>query len=119
MQLLLLAFLTFSSAVLALDTYTETRNVTDAAGNSFSCTYSLVYDSSSAKVYRQQSGVACQPNVNGKQTIEDVVIEAIGKTATVTYTVKKDKTGISKIALANSPTTASPTTAASGSTTAP
>ena len=45
------------------------------AGNSFSCTYSLVYDSSSAKVYRQQSGVACEPNVNGKQTIEDVVIE--------------------------------------------
>merc|ERR1719175_564996 len=119
MQLLFLGFLTFSSAVLALDTYTETRNVTDAAGNSFSCTYSLVYDLSSGKVYRQQSGVACQPNVNGKQTIEDVVIEAIGKTATVTYTVKKDKTGISKIALANSPTTASPTTAASGSTTAP
>ena len=26
-------------------------------------------------MYRQQSGVACQPNVNGKQTIEDVVIE--------------------------------------------
>merc|ERR1712168_122959 len=66
----------------------------------------------SGKVYRQQSGVACQPNVNGKQTIEDVVIEAIGKTATVTYTVKKDKTGISKIALADyiAPTTAAPTT---------
>merc|ERR1712168_1243442 len=123
---ILLALLTFSSAVLALDTETETRDVTDAAGNSFNCTYSLVYDSSSSKVYRQQSGVACQPNVNGKQTIEDVVIEAIGKTATVTYTVKKDKTGISKIALADyidpttvAPTTASPTTAASGSTTAP
>jgi len=121
MQLLLLAFLTFSSPVLALDTFTETRDVTDAAGNSFSCTYSLVYDSSSAKVYRQQSGVACEPNVNGKQTIEDVVIEAIGKTATVTYTVKQDKTGISKIALADyiAPSTASPTTAAPGSSTAP
>merc|ERR1719305_825283 len=120
---LLLAFLTFSSAALALDTYTETRDVTDAAGNSFSCTYSLVYDSNSAKVYRQQSGVACEPNVNGKQTIEDVVIEAINKTATVTYTVKQDKTGISKIALADyiAPTTAAPTTAApaSGSSTAP
>merc|ERR1712037_288123 len=104
----LLAFLTFSSAALALDTYTETRDVTDAAGNSFSCTYSLVYDSNSAKVYRQQSGVACEPNVNGKQTIEDVVIEAINRTATVTYTVKQDKTGISKIALADyiAPTTA-------------
>merc|ERR1712055_474895 len=114
MQLLLLAFLTFSSPVLALDTFTETRDVTDAAGNSFSCTYSLVYDSNSAKVYRQQSGVACQPNVNGKQTIEDVVIEAINKTATVTYTVKQDKTGISKIALADyiAPTTAAPSTAA-------
>merc|ERR1712037_440228 len=124
----LLAFLTFSSAALALDTYTETRDVTDAAGNSFSCTYSLVYDSNSAKVYRQQSGVACEPNVNGKQTIEDVVIEAINKTATVTYTVKQDKTGISKIALADyiapttaAPTTAAPTTAApaSGSSNAP
>jgi len=111
---ILLALLTFSSAVLALDTYTETRNVTDAAGNSFSCTYSLVYDSNSAKVYRQQSEVACQPNVNRKQTIEDVVIEAINKTATVTYTVKQDKTGISKIALADyiAPTTAAPSTTA-------
>jgi len=65
-------------------------------------------------VYRQQSGVACEPNVNGKQTIEDVVIEAINKTATVTYTVKQDKTGISKVALADyiAPTTAAPTTAA-------
>merc|ERR1712212_1213719 len=121
---LLLAFLTFSSAALALDTYTETRDVTDAAGNNFTCEYSLVYDSSSAKVYRQQSGVACQPNVNGKQTIEDVVIKAINKTATDTYTVKQDKTGISKIALADyiAPTTAAPSTTASagnGSTTAP
>ena len=57
------------------ETYTETRDVTDAAGNNFTCEYSLVYDSSSAKVYRQQSGVACLPNVNGKQTIEDVVIK--------------------------------------------
>merc|ERR1712212_1035949 len=93
-------------------------------GNNFTCEYSLVYDSSSAKVYRQQSGVACQPNVNGKQTIEEVVIEAINKTATVTYTVKQDKTGISKIALADyiAPTTAAPSTTASsvnGSTTAP
>merc|ERR1719318_13233 len=121
---LLLALLTFSSAVLALDTYTETRDVTDAAGNSFSCTYSLAYDSNSTKVYRQQSGVNCEPNVNGKQTIEDVVIEAINKTATVTYTVKQDKTGISKIALADyiAPTTAAPTTttaAVSGTSTAP
>merc|ERR1712192_17294 len=118
------AFLTFSSAALALETYTETRDVTDAAGNNFTCEYSLVYELSSSKVYRQQSGVACQPNVNGKQTIEDVVIEAINKTATVTYTVKQDKTGISKIALADyiAPTTAAPSTTASagnGSTTAP
>ena len=41
------------------ETYTEYRDVTDAAGNNFTCEYSLVYDSSSAKVYRQQSGVAC------------------------------------------------------------
>merc|ERR1719234_232865 len=121
---LLLVFLTFSSATLALETYTETRDVTDAAGNNFTCDYSLVYDSNSAKVYRQQSGVACQPNVNGKQTIEDVVIEAINKTATVTYTVKQDKTGISKIALADyiAPTTAAPSTTAAagnGSTAAP
>merc|ERR1712142_162023 len=122
---LLLVFLTFSSAALALETYTETRDVTDAAGKNFTCEYSLVYDSSSAKVYRQQSGVACQPNVNGKQTIEDVVIKVINKTATVTYTVKQDKTGISKISLADyiAPTTAAPSTttasAGNGSTAAP
>merc|ERR1712181_188326 len=122
---LLLVVLTFSSAALALETYTETRDVTDAAGNNFTCEYSLVYELSSAKVYRQQSGVDCQPNVNGKQTIEDVVIEAINKTATVTYTVKQDKTGISKIALVDyiaPTTTAAPSTTASagnGSTTAP
>merc|ERR1712181_98212 len=122
---LLLVVLTFSSAALALETYTETRDVTDAAGNNFTCEYSLVYELSSSKVYRQQSGVACQPNVNGKQTIEDVVIEAINKTATVTYTVKQDKTGISKIALVDyiaPTTTAAPSTTAAagnGSTTAP
>ena len=110
-----LSVVSFLSMTYLKDTYTETRDVTDAAGNnvtstdafwyififdkfyifdifdifgifdtflgnSFSCTYSLVYDSNSAKVYRQQSGVACEPNVNGKQTIEDVVIEVgIGK----------------------------------------
>merc|ERR1712130_567849 len=119
----LLVILTLTSAAIALDIYTETRDVTDAAGNTFSCTYSLHYDASSAKVYRVPSGVACLPNVNGKQTIEDIVIEAINKTATVTYTVKQDLTGISKIALADyiAPTTtaAATTTGAPITTTAP
>merc|ERR1719431_2370460 len=85
----------------ALETYTETRDVTDNGGRVFSCTYSLAYDPDTAKVYRLQSAVSCQPNVNGKQTIEDVDILAINKTATVTYTVKKDLTGITKIVLAD------------------
>jgi len=89
------------SQTLALETYTETREVTDNGGNVFSCTYSLAYDPATAKVYRLQSGVSCEPNVNGKQTIEDISILAINKTATVTYTVKQDLTGITKIVLAD------------------
>jgi len=68
-------------------------------------------------VFRRRSSVKCEPNTNGKQTVEDLVIEAIGKTVSVTYQPRKDKTGIKKIVLADyvpPPTTTSRPTTASG-----
>ena len=87
------------------ETYTETRDVTDNGGKVFSCTYSLSYDPNTAKVflpppikpstcpfpirpyfpihpyiekvYRQESSVSCDPNTNGKQTEELLIIEVI------------------------------------------
>ena len=77
------------------ETYTETRDITDSAGNTFSCLYTIVYDPSrkvfspnlvlfcSARVsdsffckvvYRRQSSVQCDPDTNGKQTTEDIII---------------------------------------------
>ena len=57
------------------ETFTETRDITDSAGNTFTCEYSLVYDAARKVVYRTKSSVKCEPNTNGKQTVEDVVIE--------------------------------------------
>ena len=87
------------------ETYTETRDVTDNGGSVFSCTYSLSYDPNTAKVflpppikpstcpfpirpyfpihpyiekvYRQESSVSCDPNTNGKQTEELLIIEVM------------------------------------------
>merc|ERR1711962_1928818 len=100
---------------LFLDTYTETRDIVDPAGNTFTCLYSLTYDADRQVVFRKQSSVQCEPNTNGKQTVEYIVIEAIGKNVSVTHQSRKNKTGIKKIVLSDyvpPPTTTSkPTTA--------
>ena len=44
--------------------------------------------------------MACDPNTTGKETVEDIVIEDINKTAMVTYVPRKDLTGIKLITLA-------------------
>jgi len=105
---------TTSTTPIPLETYTETRDVTDSAGKTFSCTYSLAYDAATAKVYRTRSSVSCDPNTNGQETVEEITIEAINKTATVTYVPRTDLTGIKKIALSDyiPTTTVSPTTTA-------
>jgi len=110
---------TTTTTELPLSTYTETREVTDAEGTTFTCTYSLAYDPATAKVYRRRSSVACDPNTTGKETVEDIVIEDINKTATVTYVPRKDLTGIKLITLAEyvATTTSADTTTTSGDTT--
>merc|ERR1711990_839045 len=103
-----------------LETYTETRDVTDSAGTTFSCTYNLAYDAATAKVYRTRSSVSCDPNTTGQETVEEITIEAINKTATVTYVPRTDLTGIKKIALSDyiPTTTVSPATTTAAATTA-
>merc|ERR1711970_341917 len=110
---------TTSTTPIPLETYTETRDVTDSAGTTFSCTYNLAYDAATAKVYRTRSSVSCDPNTTGQETVEEITIEAINKTATVTYVPRTDLTGIKIIALSDyiptttvSPTTTAATTAA-------
>merc|ERR1712037_689361 len=117
---------TTSTTPIPLETYTETREVTDSAGTTFSCTYNLAYDAATAKVYRTRSSVSCEPNTTGQETVEEITIEAINKTATVTYVPRTDLTGIKKIALSDyiptttvSPTTAAGTTATAATTGAP
>merc|ERR1711971_533858 len=83
MKLLLLVFVISSAA--ALETYTETRDITDSAGSTFSCLYTIVYDASRKVVYRKQSSVQCNPDTNGKQTTEDIIIAAAGMSVAVTY----------------------------------
>jgi len=104
---------TTSTTPIPLETYTETRDVTDSAGTTFSCTYNLAYDAATAKVYRTRSSVSCDPNTTGQETVEQITIEAINKTATVTYVPRTDLTGIKKIALSDYiPTTTATTVAA-------
>merc|ERR1712172_50662 len=99
-MMFLIVFLAVSSvSSLQLEVYEETRAVTDPDGTNFSCLYKLSYDPKTAKVYRQQSSVKCEPNIRGKQTVEDITIEAIGKVASVTYVPRKDLVGIKKITL--------------------
>merc|ERR1719222_1378957 len=108
---------TTSTTPIPLETYTETREVTDSAGTTFSCTYNLAYDAATAKVYRTRSSVSCDPNTTGQETVEEITIEAINKTATVTYVPRTDLTGIKKIALSDYiPTTTVPPTTAAGTT---
>merc|ERR1711934_705598 len=110
---------TTSTTPIPLETYTETRDVTDSAGTPFSCTYNLAYDAATAKVYRTRSSVSCDPNTTGQETVEEITIEAINKTATVTYVPRTDLTGIKKIALSDyiPTTTVSPATTTAAATT--
>merc|ERR1711936_266052 len=120
MKLLLLVFVISSAA--ALETYTETRDITDSAGNTFSCLYTIVYDTSRKVVYRKQSSVQCNPDTNGKQTTEDIIIAAAGMSVAVTYQPRTGKTGIKKTVVSKytaPTTTAAPTTAAPATTGAP
>merc|ERR1712181_1156 len=113
MKLLLLVFVISSAA--ALETYTETRDITDSAGSTFSCLYTIVYDASRKVVYRKQSSVQCNPDTNGKQTTEDIIIAAAGMSVAVTYQPRTGKTGIKKTVVSDytaPTTTAAPTTAA-------
>merc|ERR1712168_801867 len=117
MKILLLVFVISSSA--ALETYTETRDITDSAGNTFSCLYTIVYDPSRKVVYRKQSTVQCNPDANGKQTTEDIIIAAAGMSVAVTYQPRTGKTGIKKTVVSDytaPTTTAAPTTAAPATT---
>merc|ERR1712037_673044 len=112
MRLLLLVFVISSAA--ALETYTETRDITDSAGNTFSCLYTIVYDASRKVVYRRQSSVQCDPDTNGKQTTEDIIIADAGMSVAVTYQPRTGKTGIKKTVVSEytaPTTTAAPTTA--------
>merc|ERR1719182_80183 len=117
MKLLLLVFVISSAA--ALETYTETRDITDSAGNTFSCLYTIVYDVSRKVVYRKQSSVQCDPDTNGKQTTEDIVIAEAGMSVAVTYQPRTGKTGIKKTVVSDytaPTTTTAPTTAAPATT---
>merc|ERR1712181_46910 len=119
MKLLLLVFVISSAA--ALETYTETRDITDSAGSTFSCLYTIVYDASRKVVYRKQSTVQCNPDTNGKQTTEDIIIAAAGMSVAVTYQPRTGKTGIKKTVVSDytAPTTTAAHTTAAPSTAAP
>merc|ERR1712183_126745 len=117
MKLLLLVFVISSAA--ALETYTETRDITDSAGNTFSCLYTIVYNASRKVVYRRQRSVQCDTDTNGKQTTEDIIIADAGMSVAVTYQPRTGKTGIKKTVVSEytaPTTTAAPTTAAPATT---
>merc|ERR1712180_188254 len=120
MKLLFFVFVLASAA--ALETYTETRDITDSAGNTFSCLYTIVYDPSRKVVYRRQSTVHCDPNTNGKQTTETIIIAEAGMSVDVTYQPRTDKHMPKKTAVSDyvaPTTTAPPTTTAAPTTAAP
>jgi len=94
MKLLLLVLVISSAA--ALETYTETRDITDSEGTTFSCLYTIVYDPTRKVVYRRQSSVKCNPDTNGKQTTEEIIIAEAGMSVAVTYQPRTGKTGIKK-----------------------
>merc|ERR1712180_375547 len=117
MKLLFFVFVLASAA--ALETYTETRDITDSAGNTFSCLYTIVYDPSRKVVYRRQSTVHCDPNTNGKQTTETIIIAEAGVSVDVTYQPRTDKHMPKKTAVSDyvAPTTTAPPTTAAPATT--
>merc|ERR1712180_354577 len=119
MKLLFFVFVLASAA--ALETYTETRDITDSAGNTFSCLYTIVYDPSRKVVYRRQSTVHCDPNTNGKQTTETIIIAEAGMSVDVTYQLRTDKHMPKKTAVSDyvAPTTTAPPTTAAPTTAAP
>merc|ERR1712156_930890 len=119
MKLLFFVFVLASAA--ALETYTETRDITDSAGNTFSCLYTIVYDPSRKVVYRRQSTVHCDPNTNGKQTTETIIIAEAGMSVDVTYQPRTDKHMPKKTAVSDyvAPTTTAPPTTAAPTTEAP
>merc|ERR1712180_121932 len=112
MKLLFFVFVLASAA--ALETYTETRDITDSAGNTFSCLYTIVYDPSRKVVYRRQSTVHCDPNTNGKQTTETIIIAEAGMSVDVTYQPRTDKHMPKKTAVSDY---VAPTTTAAPATT--
>merc|ERR1712180_316175 len=118
MKLLFFVFVLASAA--ALETYTETRDITDSAGNTFSCLYTIVYDPSRKVVYRRQSTVHCDPNTNGKQTTETIIIAEAGMSVDVTYQPRTDKHMPKKTAVSDyvAPTTTAPPTTTAAPTTA-
>merc|ERR1712180_320309 len=119
---LLFCFIFVLASAVALETYTETRDITDSAGNTFSCLYTIVYDPSRKVVYRRQSTVHCDPNTNGKQTTETIIIAEAGMSVDVTYQPRTDKHMPKKTAVSDyvaPTTTAPPTTTASPTTAAP
>merc|ERR1712223_2309822 len=116
---LLFCFIFVLASAAALETYTETRDITDSAGNTFSCLYTIVYDPSRKVVYRRQSTVHCDPNTNGKQTTETIIIAEAGMSVDVTYQPRTDKHMPKKTAVSDyvaPTTTAAPTTAAPATT---
>merc|ERR1711973_966494 len=117
MKLLFFVFVLASAA--ALETYTETRDITDSAGNTFSCLYTIVYDPSRKVVYRRQSTVHCDPNTNGKQTTETIIIAEAGMSVDVTYQPRTDKHMPKKTAVSDyvAPTTTAPPTTTAALTT--
>merc|ERR1719348_575690 len=119
MKLLFFVFVLASAA--ALETYTETRDITDSAGNTFSCLYTIVYDPSRKVVYRRQSTVHCDPNTNGKQTTETIIIAEAGMSVDVTYQPRTDKHMPKRTAVSDyvAPTTTAPPTTAGPTTAAP
>merc|ERR1719348_1009639 len=119
MKLLFFVFVLASAA--ALETYTETRDITDSAGNTFSCLYTIVYDPSRKVVYRRQSTVHCDPNTNGKQTTETIIIAEAGMSVDVTYQPRTDKHMPKKTAVSDyvAPTTTAPPTTSAPTTAAP
>merc|ERR1711872_751952 len=110
---LLFCFIFVLASAVALETYTETRDITDSAGNTFSCLYTIVYDPSRKVVYRRQSTVHCDPNTNGKQATETIIIAEAGMSVDVTYQPRTDKHMPKKTAVSDyvAPTT---TAASSG-----
>merc|ERR1711962_689830 len=118
---LLFCFIFVLASAGALETYTETRDVTDSAGNTFSCLYTIVHDPSRKVVYRRQSTVHCDPNTNGKQTTETIIIAEAGMSVDVTDQPRTDKHMPKKTAVSDyvAPTTTAPPTTAAPTTAAP